>query len=551
MTINGKVKNVRFGSDSRDRLIRGVDILANAVKTTLGPKGRNVVLQRTWGAPAVTKDGVTVAKEILLQDDLANMGAQMVKEVASKTADEAGDGTTTATVLAQAIIKEGIKYVTAGMNPMDLKRGIDKATEAIVEQLDKISKPCKETTEIEQVGTISANSDKEIGKMIAEAMQKVGEEGVITIENGKGFKNELEVVEGLQFDRGHVSPYFINNPAKQTVDFQDAYIIITGKHIRSVTEIVPILEELAKKNQPFLFICEDIEGEALATLVMNHVKGTIRCCAVCAPGFGNTRKAMLQDIAVLTDGSVISEETGISLEKCRLEHLGQASRIIVNKDTTTIIGGKGMKSKIEERAKEIQVQIDQAENAQDKLKLQERLAKLTGGVAVIRVGAATEVEMKEKKDRIDDALNATKAAVEDGIVPGGGVALIRAKQKISDLKGENTDQDAGIKIVLSAIESPVRQIVSNAGGSPDVVVNKILEGKDNFGYDAGKDNYGDMIELGIIDPTKVTKTALINASSIAGLLLTTEASVYDAPEDVKKDWEPVTKTNMKQGDFYD
>ena len=551
MTINGKVKNVRFGSDSRDRLIRGVDILANAVKTTLGPKGRNVVLQRTWGAPAITKDGVTVAKEILLQDDLANMGAQMVKEVASKTADEAGDGTTTATVLAQAIVKEGIKYVTAGMNPMDLKRGIDKATEAIVEQLGKISKPCKETTEIEQVGTISANSDKEIGKMIAEAMQKVGEEGVITVENGKGFKNELEVVEGLQFDRGHVSPYFINNPAKQTVDFQDAYIIITGKHIRSITEIVPILEELAKKNQPFLFICEDIEGEALATLVMNHVKGTIRCCAVCAPGFGNTRKAMLQDIAVLTDGSVISEETGISLEKCRLEHLGQASRIIVNKDTTTIIGGKGMKSKIEERAKEIQVQIDQAENAQDKLKLQERLAKLTGGVAVIRVGAATEVEMKEKKDRIDDALNATKAAVGDGIVPGGGVALIRAKQKISDLKGENTDQDAGIKIVLNAIESPVRQIVSNAGGSPDVVVNKILEGKDNFGYDAGKDNYGDMIELGIIDPTKVTKTALINASSIAGLLLTTEASVYDAPEDVKKDWEPVTRTNMKQGDFYD
>jgi len=551
MSINGKVKSVKFGADSRKRLIRGVDILANAVRTTLGPKGRNVVLQRTWGAPAVTKDGVTVAKEILLKDDLENMGAQMVKEVASKTNDEAGDGTTTATVLAQSIVKEGVKYVTAGMNPMDLKRGIDKATEAIVEQLKKISKPCDTQNEIAQVGTISANSDKEIGDMIADAMEKVGKEGVITVENGKGLKNELDVVEGLQFNRGFMSPYFINNPEKQTCELQDAYIILTGQHLRSVQEIVPILEELAKKNKPFVFVCEDAEGDALATLVMNTMKGTIRCCAVRAPSFGDDRKAILTDIAILTSGEVISQETGISMEKAKIENLGQASRVVIDKDSTTIIGGTGEKSKIEARAKEIQVQIEQSDNAHNKQKLQERLAKLTGGVAVLKVGAATEVEMKEKKDRVEDALNATQAAVEEGIVPGGGVALLRAKQNISDLKGDNADQDAGIKIVLKAVESPVRQITSNAGGSPDVVVNEILKSKDNYGYDAGTDKYGDMIELGIIDPTKVTKTALLNASSIAGLLLTTEASVYDAPEDVKKDWNPVSDTNMKEGDFYD
>ena len=549
MAINGKTKQVEFGSRSRAKLIQGVDVLANAVRTTLGPKGRNVVLQRTWGAPAVTKDGVTVAKEILLKDDLANMGAQMVKEVASKTNDEAGDGTTTATVLAQAIVKEGAKYVTAGMNPMDLKRGMDKATDAVIEQLTNISKQCKTQNEIQQVGTISANSDEAIGSMIAEAMDKVGQEGVITVEKGKTLKNELEVVEGLQFDRGFMSPYFINNPEKQIVELEDVYIILTGKHIRTIQEIVPILEELAKKNKPFLLVCEDAEGEALATLVMNNAKGTIRCASVWAPGYGNSRKAMLQDMAILTGGDVISEETGLSLEKAKLENLGQASRVIIDKSTTTIIGGKGFKSKIDGRIVEIKKQIELSEGGDDKKKLEERLAKLTGGVAVIRVGAATEVEVKEKKDRIDDALNATKAAVEDGIVPGGGVAYLRAKQNIADLKGHNEDQTAGVQIVLKAIESPVRQIVANAGGSPDVVVNEILNGKNNFGYDAGKGEFGDMIKLGIIDPTKVTKTALLNASSIAGLLITTEASVFDEPEPQKKDWDPVSG-NMKEGDFY-
>jgi len=549
MAINGKTKQVEFGSRSRAKLIQGVDVLANAVRTTLGPKGRNVVLQRTWGAPAVTKDGVTVAKEILLKDDLANMGAQMVKEVASKTNDEAGDGTTTATVLAQAIVKEGAKYVTAGMNPMDLKRGMDKATDAVIEQLTNISKQCKTQNEIQQVGTISANSDEAIGSMIAEAMDKVGKEGVITVEKGKTLKNELEVVEGLQFDRGFMSPYFINNPEKQIVELEDVYIILTGKHIRTIQEIVPILEELAKKNKPFLLVCEDAEGEALATLVMNNAKGTIRCASVWAPGYGNSRKAMLQDMAILTGGDVISEETGLSLEKAKLENLGQASRVIIDKSTTTIIGGKGFKSKIDGRILEIKKQIELSEGGDDKKKLEERLAKLTGGVAVIRVGAATEVEVKEKKDRIDDALNATKAAVEDGIVPGGGVAYLRAKQNIADLKGHNEDQTAGVQIVLKAIESPVRQIVANAGGSPDVVVNEILNGKNNFGYDAGKGEFGDMIKLGIIDPTKVTKTALLNASSIAGLLITTEASVFDEPEPQRKDWDPVSG-NMKEGDFY-
>ena len=477
------------------------------------------------------------------------MGAQMVKEVASKTNDEAGDGTTTATVLAQAIVKEGAKYVTAGMNPMDLKRGMDKATDAVIEQLTNISKQCKTQNEIQQVGTISANSDEAIGSMIAEAMEKVGKEGVITVEKGKTLKNELEVVEGLQFDRGFMSPYFINNPEKQIVELEDVYIILTGKHIRTIQEIVPILEELAKKNKPFLLVCEDAEGEALATLVMNNAKGTIRCASVWAPGFGNSRKAMLQDMAILTGGDVISEETGLSLEKAKLENLGKASRVIIDKSTTTIIGGKGFKSKIDGRIVEIKKQIELSEGGDDKKKLEERLAKLTGGVAVIRVGAATEVEVKEKKDRIDDALNATKAAVEDGIVPGGGVAYLRAKQNISNLKGNNEDQTAGVQIVMKAIESPVRQIVANAGGSPDVVVNEILNGKNNFGYDAGKGEFGDMIKLGIIDPTKVTKTALLNASSIAGLLITTEASVFDEPEPQKKDWDPVSG-NMNEGDFY-
>ena len=551
MAINGKTKKVEFGSRSRSKLIQGVDILANAVRITLGPKGRNVVLQRTWGAPAITKDGVTVAKEILLKDDLANMGAQMVKEVASRTNEEAGDGTTTATVLAQAIVNEGVKYITAGMNPMDLKRGMDKATDAVVEQLSKISKQCKTQNEIEQVGTISANSDKDIGSMIAEAMEKVGKEGVITVEKGKTMKNELEVVEGLQFDRGYMSPYFINNPAKQLVELEDVYIILTGKHVRTIQEIVPLLEELAKKNKPFLFVCEDAEGEALATLVMNNAKGTIRCAAVHAPGYGNSRKAMLQDMATLTGGEVISDDTGLTLEKAKLEDLGQASRVVVDKNTTTIIGGKGFKSKIDIRVAELKKQIEMSEGGDDKRKLEERLAKLTGGVAVIRVGAATEVEVQEKKDRIEDALNATKAAVEDGVVPGGGVAFLRAKQNIKDLKGDNEDQTAGIQIVLKALESPVRQIIANAGGSPDVIINEILKGKGNFGYDAGTGDFGDMIELGIIDPTKVSKTALINASSIAGLLITTGASVFDEPEPVKKDWDPVGKTNMKSGDFYD
>ena len=542
-------KDVKFGDDARVLMLEGVNVLANAVKVTLGPKGRNVVLDKAFGSPTVTKDGVSVAKEVELKDKFENMGAQMVKEVASQTSDEAGDGTTTATVLAQAILQEGLKSVAAGMNPMDLKRGIDKAVAAAVEKIQSMATPCEDSKAIAQVGTISANSDSAVGEIIAEAMEKVGKEGVITVEKGKTLKNELEVVEGLQFDRGFMSPYFINNPEKQIVELEDVYIILTGKHIRTIQEIVPILEELAKKNKPFLLVCEDAEGEALATLVMNNAKGTIRCASVWAPGFGNSRKAMLQDMAILTGGDVISEETGLSLEKAKLENLGKASRVIIDKSTTTIIGGKGFKSKIDGRIVEIKKQIELSEGGDDKKKLEERLAKLTGGVAVIRVGAATEVEVKEKKDRIDDALNATKAAVEDGIVPGGGVAYLRAKQNISNLKGNNEDQTAGVQIVMKAIESPVRQIVANAGGSPDVVVNEILNGKNNFGYDAGKGEFGDMIKLGIIDPTKVTKTALLNASSIAGLLITTEASVFDEPEPQKKDWDPVSG-NMNEGDFY-
>jgi len=524
-------KDVNFGADSRDRLIEGVDILASAVKTTLGPKGRNVVIQKQYGAPIITKDGVTVAKEIELKDPIKNMGAQIVKEVASKTADEAGDGTTTATVLAQAIIKEGVKYVIAGMNPMDLKRGIDQATSAIVDELNKISKPCNTQTEIEQVGSISANSDANIGKMIADAMEKVGKDGVITVENGKSLQDQLEIVEGMQFDRGFVSPYFINNPTKQIVDLENPLILVANKTITNIQMIVPVLEAVAKAGKPLLLIAEEIDGEALATLVVNNMRGTIKCCAVKSPGFGETRDQILQDIAVLTGATVISDQTGIKLENIKGEHLGSASRITIDKDNTTIINGIGKKEAIDQRIASIQTQIDKTESSYDKEKLQERLAKLTGGVAVIKVGAATEVEMKEKKDRIDDALNATKAAVEDGIVAGGGVALIRAKQAITNLKGANPDQDAGIQIVLKAIEAPVRQIVLNAGDSPDVIVNKILEGSNNFGYNAASGKYGDMIELGIIDPTKVTKTALLNASGIAGLLLTTECAITNIVED--------------------
>jgi len=527
-------KDVKFGIDSRSKLVAGVDVLANAVRTTLGPKGRNVVIQKPFGAPHITKDGVTVAKEIILKDQLENMGAQMVKEVASRTADDAGDGTTTATVLAQSIVKEGMKYVTAGMNPMDLKRGIDKATSAIVDELSKISKPCSTQKEIEQVATISANSETAIGNMIAEAMDKVGKDGVITVEDGRSLNDELDVVEGMQFDRGFLSPYFVTNGEKQITELEEPYILLTDKKITNIQELLPILENVAKSSKPLLVIGEEIEGEALATLVVNSMRGVLKTCAVKAPGFGDRRKSMLHDIAVLTGGTVISEEVGLTLDKVTLEELGSAKRITVSKDYTTIIGGNGDGEKITNRIEELKVQLDDVTSQYDKEKLQERLAKLSGGVAVIKVGGATEIEVKERKDRFDDALHATRAAVQDGIVPGGGVALLRAKQAIKDLKGDNTDQDAGIKIVLEAIESPVRQITSNAGDSPDVVVNKILEGTDNFGYNAATGEYGDMLELGIVDPTKVTKTAVLNASSVAGLLLTTECAITNAPEEDKK-----------------
>jgi len=527
-------KDVTFGLDSRSKLVRGVDVLANAVRTTLGPKGRNVVIQKQYGGPHITKDGVTVAKEIELKDQLENMGAQMVKEVASRTGDDAGDGTTTATVLAQSIVKEGMKYVTAGMNPMDLKRGIDKASAAVVEELSKIAKPCNTQKEIEQVATISANSETAIGNMIAEAMDKVGKDGVITVEDGRSLNDELDVVEGMQFDRGFLSPYFVTNGEKQITELEEPYILLTDKKITNIQELLPILENVAKSSKPLLVIGEEIEGEALATLVVNSMRGVLKTCAVKAPGFGDRRKSMLHDIAVLTGGTVISEEVGLTLDKVTLEELGSAKRITVSKDYTTIIGGHGDGEKITNRIEELKVQLDDVTSQYDKEKLQERLAKLSGGVAVIKVGGATEIEVKERKDRFDDALHATRAAVQDGIVPGGGVALLRAKQAIKDLKGDNTDQDAGIKIVLEAIESPVRQITSNAGDSPDVVVNKILEGTDNFGYNAATGEYGDMLELGIVDPTKVTKTAVLNASSVAGLLLTTECAITNAPEEDKK-----------------
>ena len=524
-------KDVQFGNDSRLKMVQGVNVLADAVKVTLGPKGRNVVIERSFGGPHITKDGVTVAREIELKDKLQNMGAQMVKEVASKTATDAGDGTTTATVLAQAIVKEGMKFVTAGLNPMDLKRGIDKATHAAVDALSAISKPCDTTEEIAQVGSISANGDASIGKMIADAMERVGKEGVITVESGKSLHDELEVVEGMQFDRGYLSPYFINNQEKQTVELDQPFILLFDKKISNIRDMIPILEAVNKSGKPLLIVAEDVEGEALATLVVNSMRGIVKTCAIKAPGFGDRRSAMLEDLAILTGGTVVAEALGLTLEKVTLENLGMAGRVEVSKENTIIIDGAGDAVAIENRVKAIRAQIEEAQSEYDKEKLQERVAKLAGGVAVLRIGAATEVEMKEKKDRIDDALHATKAAVEDGIVPGGGVALVRAKQAIKNLKGDNSDQDAGIQIVLRAMEEPLRCIVSNAGESADVVLNAVSTGTGNYGYNAATEQYGDMLAQGVIDPTKVAKTALVNAASVAGLLLTTDCAIYDLPKD--------------------
>jgi chaperonin GroEL len=524
-------KEVVFGDSARSKMVEGVNILANAVKVTLGPKGRNVVLERSFGAPTVTKDGVSVAKEIELKDKLMNMGAQMVKEVASKTSDNAGDGTTTATVLAQAIVREGMKFVAAGMNPMDLKRGIDKAVTATVEELRNIAKPCTTSREIAQVGSISANSDSSIGDRIAEAMEKVGKEGVITVEDGKSLQDELDIVEGMQFDRGYLSPYFINTAEKQAAVLENPFILLFDKKISNIRELLPVLEQVAKAGRPLLIIAEDIEGEALATLVVNNIRGILKTCAVKAPGFGDRRKAMLEDIAILTGGQVVAEEVGLTLEKITLDDLGQAKRVEVGKENTTIIDGAGKGSDIEARVKQIRAQIDEATSDYDREKLQERVAKLAGGVAVIKVGAATEMEMKEKKARVEDALHATRAAVEEGIVPGGGVALLRARQNLKGLKGDNADQEAGIKIVLRAIEEPLRMIVTNAGEEASVVVNKILEGKGNYGYNAANGEYGDMVEMGVLDPAKVTRSALQNAASIAALMLTTDCMISELVED--------------------
>jgi chaperonin GroEL len=526
-------KDVRFGENVRNKMVNGVNVLANAVKITLGPKGRNVVLERSFGAPTITKDGVSVAKEIELKDKFENMGAQMVKEVASKTSDVAGDGTTTATVLAQAIIAEGMKYVAAGMNPMDLKRGIDKAVLAIVDELKKISKPCSTSKEIAQVGSISANADESIGKTIAEAMDKVGKEGVITVEDGKGLENELDLVEGMQFDRGYISPYFINNPDRQVAVLEDPYILLHDKKISNIRDLLPVLEQVAKAGRPLVIVAEDIDGEALATLVVNNIRGILKTVAVKAPGFGDRRKAMLEDIAILTGGTVIAEELGLKLEGATLKDLGRAKRVEAAKEDTTIIDGAGEKAAIEARVKNIRKQIEEATSDYDKEKLQERVAKLAGGVAVIKVGAATEVEMKEKKARVEDALHATRAAVEEGIVPGGGVAYLRARANVKGLKGDNGDQDAGIRIVLRAVEEPLRQIVANAGEEPSVVLNKVAEGKGNFGMNAATGEYGDLVEMGVLDPTKVARTALQNASSVASLMLTTDAMVAELPKDEK------------------
>ncbi|MGA9163663.1 MAG: chaperonin GroEL [Thiobacillus sp.] len=524
-------KDVRFGDSARHRMVAGVNVLADAVKVTLGPKGRNVVLDRSYGAPTVTKDGVSVAKEIELKDKLENMGAQMVKEVASKTSDIAGDGTTTATVLAQSIVNEGMKFVAAGMNPMDLKRGIDKAVTAIVGELKKMSVPCTSSKEIAQVGSISANSDSSIGDIIAAAMDKVGKEGVITVEDSSGLENELDVVEGMQFDRGYLSPYFINNPDKQMALLEDPFILLFDKKISNIRDLLPVLEQVAKAGKPLMIVAEDVDGEALATLVVNNIRGILKTCAVKAPGFGDRRKAMLEDMAILTGGTVIAEEVGLSLEKATLQDLGRAKRIEIGKENTIVIDGAGNADMIKGRISQINKQIDEVSSDYDKEKLQERKAKLAGGVAVIKVGAATEVEMKEKKARVEDALHATRAAVEEGIVPGGGVALLRAKAAAAAVKGDNHDQDAGVKIVLRAIEEPLRQIVKNCGEEPSVVVNKVLEGKGNYGYNAGTSEYGDMVAMGVLDPTKVTRTALQNAASIASLMLTTDCMVADLPED--------------------
>ena len=524
-------KDVVFGGEARARMVEGVNILANAVKTTLGPKGRNVVLERSFGAPTVTKDGVSVAKEIELKDKLQNMGAQMVKEVASKTSDIAGDGTTTATVLAQSIVREGMKYVAAGMNPMDLKRGIDKAVAALVAELKKASKATTTSKEIAQVGSISANSDETIGKIIADAMDKVGKEGVITVEDGKSLESELEVVEGMQFDRGYLSPYFINNPEKQAAILENPFVLLFDKKISNIRDLLPTLEAVAKSGRPLLIISEDVEGEALATLVVNTIRGILKVVAVKAPGFGDRRKAMLEDIAILTGGKVIAEEVGLTLEKVTLADLGQAKRVEVGKENTIIIDGEGQAADIEARVKQVRVQIEEATSDYDREKLQERVAKLAGGVAVIKVGAATEVEMKEKKARVEDALHATRAAVEEGIVAGGGVALLGARQAAGTIVGDNADQDAGIKLVLKAIEAPLREIVANAGGEPSVVVAAILAGSGNYGFNAANDTYGDMIEMGILDPTKVTRTALQNAASVSSLMLTPECMVAESPKD--------------------
>ena len=529
-------KDVKFGNDARVKMLKGVNVLADAVKVTLGPKGRNVILDKSFGAPTITKDGVSVAREIELEDKFENMGAQMVKEVASKANDAAGDGTTTATVLAQAIVNEGLKAVAAGMNPMDLKRGIDKAVSAVVSELKNLSKPCETSKEIEQVGTISANSDSIVGQLIAQAMEKVGKEGVITVEDGTGLDDELAVVEGMQFDRGYLSPYFINKPETATVELDNPYILLVDKKVSNIRELLPVLEGVAKAGKPLLIIAEDIEGEALATLVVNTMRGIVKVAAVKAPGFGDRRKAMLQDIAILTAGTVISEEIGMELEKATLEDLGQAKRVVINKDNTTIIDGVGDEVQIRGRVEQIRQQIAESTSDYDKEKLQERVAKLAGGVAVIKVGAATEVEMKEKKDRVDDALHATRAAVEEGIVAGGGVALVRAATKVAaTLKGDNEEQDVGIKLALRAMEAPLRQIVTNAGEEASVVASAVKNGEGNFGYNAGTEQYGDMIEMGILDPTKVTRSALQFAASVAGLMITTECMVTDLPKDDKAD----------------
>jgi len=524
-------KEVRFSDDARQRMAAGVNILANAVKVTLGPKGRNVVLEKSFGAPTITKDGVSVAKEVELEDRFENMGAQMVKEVSSQTSDIAGDGTTTATVLAQSILAEGLKAVASGMNPMDLKRGIDKAVASAVSALKDMSKPCEDDNAISQVGTISANSDSSIGRIIADAMAKVGKEGVITVEEGSGLENELDVVEGMQFDRGYLSPYFINNQESMSAELDSPYILIHDKKISNIRDMLPVLEGVAKSGKPLMIIAEDVEGEALATLVVNTMRGIVKVCAVKAPGFGDRRKAMLEDIAILTGGTVISEEVGLSLEKASLDDLGTAKKVSITKENSTIIDGAGKAADIEARVKQIRAQIEEATSDYDKEKLQERVAKLAGGVAVIKVGAATEMEMKEKKARVEDALHATRAAVEEGVVPGGGVALVRALQTLGDLTGDNHDQDVGINIARRAMEEPLRQIVANAGGEPSVVLNKVAEGEGNFGFNAATDEYGDMVAMGILDPTKVTRSALQNAASVAGLMITTEAMVAEIPKE--------------------